>query len=467
MTEKFLKSRIVHKHDTEADWSKSSLVPLQGEIVVFDADENCSYERFKIGDGETNVNELPFVGDEYKDKLDSVVQNVTVGTGLTATKTDDTVAIDIDDNVVLGFDCGTAEDLIEVPSVEELQEKYAFTYYSSMGKAVTDVNNGTLANSDATKDSAVAGVYTDENGGKNVVLLKDATEAERVKPTVDMTINLGGHTLSVSSGSSCFTISGGNIVIDGRLPGSCIAFNRDTTCTAFSITSSSAAESLTINGARIRVDCISGNSYAINASSAKTKVNIVNCDIEVIARNGVVHSLLMKGESEISGCKIVAISYNGSANGITNHSNSVVSSCDIRAYTNYGIDGVTYTEASQGVYNFETLIINNCYVMGTHSGVNNSGTLYVNGGTYEGYGHGGIYFATEGGTSYVRDATIRVCAMPDGYTDNGAGCNDSGFYIGSAANQHVYMDNCDIYGNRGTTQTISIAGTYGAHDNYL
>lgn len=31
-----------------------------------------------------------------------------------------------------------------VPSVEELQEKYAFTYYSTMNKAVTDVNNGAI-----------------------------------------------------------------------------------------------------------------------------------------------------------------------------------------------------------------------------------------------------------------------------------------------------------------------------------
>ena len=35
-----------------------------------------------------------------------------------------------------------------------------------MNKAVTDVNNGTAGvNADATKDTAAAGVYIDENGG--------------------------------------------------------------------------------------------------------------------------------------------------------------------------------------------------------------------------------------------------------------------------------------------------------------
>jgi hypothetical protein len=61
MNEKFLKSRIVHKHDVEANWKLAAgFTPLAGEIIVYDVDENYSYERFKIGDGVTNVNNLPF-----------------------------------------------------------------------------------------------------------------------------------------------------------------------------------------------------------------------------------------------------------------------------------------------------------------------------------------------------------------------------------------------------------------------
>ena len=57
---KTIYGRIEHKHDTEADWKKSSLIPLQGEIIVYDKDSTYNYERFKIGDGNTSVNELPF-----------------------------------------------------------------------------------------------------------------------------------------------------------------------------------------------------------------------------------------------------------------------------------------------------------------------------------------------------------------------------------------------------------------------
>lgn len=76
MIQKTIKSRIVHKHDLEAHWMRAtSFVPLQGELIIYDieidADGNTltlpegrttpyDYERFKIGDGITNVNELPF-----------------------------------------------------------------------------------------------------------------------------------------------------------------------------------------------------------------------------------------------------------------------------------------------------------------------------------------------------------------------------------------------------------------------
>lgn len=61
MTEKRFNTRLVNKHDVEANWLKATnFIPMQGEIICYDVDENYSYERFKIGDGITNVNNLPF-----------------------------------------------------------------------------------------------------------------------------------------------------------------------------------------------------------------------------------------------------------------------------------------------------------------------------------------------------------------------------------------------------------------------
>ena len=74
MADKLLNSRIIHKHDIEANWLKAeNFVPKQGELIVYDVEENYNYERFKIGDGENCVNDLPFTIDYLTiDEIDEV-----------------------------------------------------------------------------------------------------------------------------------------------------------------------------------------------------------------------------------------------------------------------------------------------------------------------------------------------------------------------------------------------------------
>ena len=77
MAEKNIKSRIIHKHDVESNWLlATNFTPKQGEIIVYDTDLNHNYERFKIGDGIHNVNELPFSTDNLAaDDLGIYVQD--------------------------------------------------------------------------------------------------------------------------------------------------------------------------------------------------------------------------------------------------------------------------------------------------------------------------------------------------------------------------------------------------------
>ena len=59
-----LQTRIVMKHDTEANWSLAeNFIPLAGEVIIYDTDESHLTPRIKIGDGERNINELPFIND--------------------------------------------------------------------------------------------------------------------------------------------------------------------------------------------------------------------------------------------------------------------------------------------------------------------------------------------------------------------------------------------------------------------
>lgn len=61
---KTIKGKVAHKHETEADWLLSSYVPDAGEIIVYDEDINYNYPRFKVGDGDKIVKDLPFVQEQ-------------------------------------------------------------------------------------------------------------------------------------------------------------------------------------------------------------------------------------------------------------------------------------------------------------------------------------------------------------------------------------------------------------------
>ena len=69
---KTFKTRIIQKHDIEANWQKATnFVPKKGEIIVYNIDSNHNYERIKIGDGEHIPNDLPFVTDNYYTKSET------------------------------------------------------------------------------------------------------------------------------------------------------------------------------------------------------------------------------------------------------------------------------------------------------------------------------------------------------------------------------------------------------------
>lgn len=70
MAEKTLNSRVIHKHDTEVNWSNTTnFIPKIGEIIVYDPDENHAAARVKIGDGVKTVIQLAFIDDAAKEAL--------------------------------------------------------------------------------------------------------------------------------------------------------------------------------------------------------------------------------------------------------------------------------------------------------------------------------------------------------------------------------------------------------------
>ncbi len=59
-----MKARISHLHRTEAEWLKfAQWQPDAGELIVYDPDENYTYARIKVGDGQRTLQELDFFVD--------------------------------------------------------------------------------------------------------------------------------------------------------------------------------------------------------------------------------------------------------------------------------------------------------------------------------------------------------------------------------------------------------------------
>lgn len=77
MSEKKFNTRVIQKHDTEANWSKASFIPKKGEIIIYDIDSNYTYERIKIGDGVKSVNALPFVTDALEGSINGQITTVS------------------------------------------------------------------------------------------------------------------------------------------------------------------------------------------------------------------------------------------------------------------------------------------------------------------------------------------------------------------------------------------------------
>lgn len=75
-----MKERIQIKHDLEENWEKAiNFVPLAGELIIYDGIiEDGKYiktPKFKLGDGKTKINDLPFFMQQDVQKSKNYAEN--------------------------------------------------------------------------------------------------------------------------------------------------------------------------------------------------------------------------------------------------------------------------------------------------------------------------------------------------------------------------------------------------------
>ena len=144
MANKNFNTRIINKHDTEENWSKANFIPKQGELIIYDKDSTHDIERFKIGDGTTTVNELPF-------------QNINISNSKRGS------AILIDDISPVTHEMGVkvkSKNLIPYPYINTTKEENGITF--------TDNGDGSITISGKAERDAYFYLCTVDFGSKNM-----------------------------------------------------------------------------------------------------------------------------------------------------------------------------------------------------------------------------------------------------------------------------------------------------------
>ena len=328
-------------------------------------------------------------------------------------------------------------------------------YYSSLARAVSD----TTATGDSDAVNAEVNAYTNtETGRRTLKLQKDINNiTETVNIDENLTLDLNGHQITTTI-TPVIRTTGSDIIIKGVGGGITVnapAKQKGTVLSAM-------GGQLTVNGGTY-----TANTAGAGTSSSQTQVlyaytdttlnvngaNVVANDTNngsVVGVNGAKDSSVLN----LTDCNIMATSGTSLENiGVNAKGNATLRNCSVVGAANYTANaaGNAYASNSRGIHSYGQLNLYNCYVWGSHAGITARGSTYVDGGVYEGYGHGAFYLCGSDTTNYFYNATLNWAPMWEGtVSDVVAGTNGAGFYIGGGAdNVKAYFDNCEFNTNAG------------------
>ena len=161
-------------------------------------------------------------------------------------------------------------------------------------------------------------------------------------------------------------------------------------------------------------------------------LNIENSTFNgVDENNGSISNVYVEELCELNciNTKFEATSPNGMSANIFSQGDIILSSCDVQCYANHTANaaGTNYATLSRAIYSVKGNVkLFDCQIYGTHSGLTiRDGELYVDGGTYDGYSHGGIYFGSNNTKNYIYNASVNDTPIRgEGMYDDGvAGTN--------------------------------------------
>lgn len=343
-------------------------------------------------------------------------------------------------------------------------------YYNSLDVAISDINSyniGKNATNYETKDTVCRVILDDK---LHITLLNDASSSKTLNTQHELDINLNNKVLrsannTIITANNNVSITNGSIYCDMTNASSDTAFLlfNGETCHLTNVTFNTIT-----NGGGTGTNPLT----TIRAISGLLDIN--NCEFFANdSSNGSISSIYINENAKLNGDNIQMelTAPNGISTNIFSMGDITLNNSNIQGFANHTANaaGTDYASLSRSIFSMNgNVTLTNCTMYGTHSAITvRNGELYIDGGEYNGYSHGGVYLGNNNCNSYIKNASLNDVPMQgEGMYDDGvAGTNGAAMYIGGASYMNVYVNNCNFYGK---IQPIVLKySASSSHDNHL
>ena len=397
-------------------------------------------------------------------------------------------------------------------------------YYSDLSTAIADINNGVATNALADSDNAKVSVFTAYTGVLTVMLLNDVSESVAITVNKDIDLVLNGKALNLITAAAVLTFGvGTKCRINGEVVGSSVVMD-GVSATANTAMITTNGDLLEIHGGEYkihmnntkRVSCIvagascgkllmsAANMHVYNDGvgqcrilQSQAKKSLIENVHGIGVSGSIIYGIFLGGDMEVRNSEINVRGGTEGAYGVSTYDGFDFKINDSRLLAVSNVkkaiaiwtkpEARTYAEntymftdspdchADSGNHALAVLSqgethLTNCVCVGTHSAaMTTEGTLYINGGEFTGFCHGGVYVSTSECDVFINDAIVR-CGNYEGEFDYSGKTAEiyGSMYIGGSANSNnitAYLDGCTIEHNG--EHPIVMRGTDGEQNNTI
>ena len=169
-----IKTRIQSKSDIETNWNKlgpkngsAGFIPLNGEIIVYAPDDTHTYSRLKIGDGQTNIVDLPFIDAASLNGNDEIIRKYNSYNSFPNTGSSECLYLDKSNNQLYHYDVSQGYTAITVYITTTTSIVTKINSWKQGSPTIASIQNNILTISNGEKPelfsspvNVVTGVYT-------------------------------------------------------------------------------------------------------------------------------------------------------------------------------------------------------------------------------------------------------------------------------------------------------------------